>query len=472
MNIRENLVLEKRQDRFFQELIQFIRDQGLLQAHEKIMVAVSGGLDSTVLLHALYRVTRLFEVSLEVAHVDHKTRGPASSREGTWVRVLCERLHLPFHSLKLPEPIEKGSQAQFRDARRSLLLQLAQERKCHKIATAHHATDNVETLLMRMMSGTGSYGLASIRPRSGIYVRPLLWALREDLVDYARNHNLSWIEDPTNQEDYYLRNKIRHELLPKIEAVRESSVKNLSRLALRVGEEESDFETWIQGQFEGPRHVLPLSLIERYPKALQRRFLRIWLDRQGLGQDSQLLEALLQGQERVHPAGSFLRRSDSWIYFNESDFGDSWAQSTSLELGRRFSLGNSVAWSYLPFSKQEGVESHSLSLLANFRSPLDSLKVARRSFCLDIAWSRAPWPVAIGTLGKLTTEARRRVQEVFAKYRIPEGYRKSWPVLVSPEHSDMVIGLVGLEVFEEFRPGTLERRVSIEHLLEDSLKAT
>lgn len=470
MTIRESFEREKKQDRFFQELIQFSRQYKLYNAGEKVLVAASGGLDSSVLLHALYRITRLFGISLEVVHVDHKTRGSASAREGTWVRVLSERLHVPFHALSIEEPLDKANQASFRKARRELLERKARELGCHRIAMAHHATDNVETLLMRMMSGSGVYGLGSIRPITENYIRPLLWATRDDLVNYARIHNLSWIEDPTNQEDNYLRNRIRHDLIPLCDELRQGSLSNLSRLAQRVGDEEEEIEAWVASQFEEPRHVLPIATIEKFPKALQRRFFRVWLDRQGISGDTQLLEALLRGEERVHPAGSFLKRSDSWIYYNEKDFGDGWRDGLEVQISRRVTLGPSIAWSLLPSSSNDGLRSQSLSLLANFRSPLDALKVSKRVFCLDLAWERTPWPLGIGTLGKLGKDSAAQVTAAFNRHRIPDGYRRAWPILVGLEKPEIALGVVGLEVMPDYQAKTLERRVSLEHLLEEYLK--
>jgi tRNA(Ile)-lysidine synthase len=470
MSLRGNFDREKKQDRFFQELINFCRQHKFFQPGEKILVACSGGLDSSVLLHSLFRVTRLFEITLQVAHVDHKTRGAASEREGTWVRVLAERLHLPFHALSLAAPVSSGGQAEFRKQRRAQLESKARELGCQHIALAHHASDNVETLLMRMMSGTGLYGLGSIRPQSGTYVRPLLWATRQDLVDYAKIHNLSWIEDPTNQEDNYLRNRIRHDLIPMCETLRQGSLGNLSKLAQRAGEEESEMEDWVTEQLSGtPAHILPLSALERFPKAIQRRIFRVWLKRQGVGEDVQLLEGLLRGDERVHPAGSFLKRSDSWIFYNEKDFGDVWASEMELVPSRRLTLGSSIAWSFLPCSSRETGRAQTLALLANFRSPMDSLKLGRRVFTLDIAWEKCPWPLGVSSLAKMDREAAALVTEVFLRHRIPEGYRRSWPLLVSLKEPRKVIGVVGVEVLQNYQPKTLERRVSIEHLLDDYL---
>ncbi len=471
MTIRETFDESKSQDRFYQDLLRYIRERNLIEAGEKILVAASGGLDSTVLLHALYRIARLLDIRIEVAHVDHRTRGIASENEGTWVRVLCERLHIPYHSLALPAPLERPSQAAFRQARRRLLQAKAESIGSRSIALAHHATDNVETLLMRMTAGTGIHGLGSIRPREGIYFRPLLWATRMDLVGYAQRHQLSWIEDPTNQELNYLRNRMRAELLPLCEDIREGSLRNLARLAQRMGDEEEEFEAWIQQQFEGPRHILPISLYERWPKALQRRIFRTWVEGLGIVGDAQLIEALLRGQERVHPAGSFLKRSDSWIYFEERDFGESWRDGLEISISKRVNLGGSVAWTYLSPSEAPATSSFRLALLAAFKSPVQVFQTGRKAFSLEIAWEKSPWPLGLRPLHQVEKIHQARAHELLRRYRIPEGYWKNWPLLVGLEDLQVCVGVCGLEIFEEFRPKLLERRISIEHLLEVELKA-
>src|SRR5205809_4748 len=119
------LLLE--QEKLIQESLRFIRKNALVLPGEKILIAVSGGLDSTVLVHLLNRISRLLECSCEVVHVDHGTRLPTSSQEGTWVRVLAERNGLPFHALKLEASPHPRSQNEMRDLRRKKLLNLRQE---------------------------------------------------------------------------------------------------------------------------------------------------------------------------------------------------------------------------------------------------------------------------------------------------------------------------------------------------------
>ncbi|MEO5668125.1 MAG: tRNA lysidine(34) synthetase TilS, partial [Bdellovibrionota bacterium] len=269
------------QHRLIQETIAFIRRRGLVKEGDKVLVAVSGGLDSSVLLHTLARISRVLGIQIEVAHVDHRTRGEASEREAMWVKVLAERLHLKLHALRIMPP-ERTSQDDLRNLRRKALLELAKDLGGCRIATAHHADDNAETFLMRAMSGTGSNGLAGIRPQEGLWIKPLLSATRSDLEDYARTHRLAWVEDPSNERSAYLRNHLRNVLIPQLEETRSGSLRNLARAAERIEEEESAWDSWMETQLEGPRETLSVAWLERWPAPMQRRVLRFWLKRLGL----------------------------------------------------------------------------------------------------------------------------------------------------------------------------------------------
>ena len=294
------------QHRLIQETLGFMRRRALVEGGERVLVAVSGGLDSSVLLHSLSRVARVLGIQIEVAHVDHGTRGEASEREALWVKVLAERLHLKLHPLRLVKP-ERTNQEELRNLRRKALQELAKDIGCVRVATAHHANDNAETFLMRAMSGTGSYGLAGIRPRDGVWIKPLLWATRADLEDYARAHRLAWVEDPSNERSAYLRNHLRNVLIPQLEEIRTGSLKNLARAAERMEEEETSWDLWLETQLDdGPKETLSVAWLERWPVPMQRRVLRFWLKRIGIVSAPALVEALLRGDELVHPLRQFL----------------------------------------------------------------------------------------------------------------------------------------------------------------------
>jgi len=461
MDSSEKQIENPTQHRLIQETIAFVRRRGLVKDGDKVLVAVSGGLDSSVLLHTLARVSRMLGVHVEVAHVDHGTRGEASAREAMWVKVLAERLHLKLHALRIVPP-ERSNQEELRTLRRKALSELAKDLSCQRIATAHHADDNAETFLMRAMSGTGSHGLAGIRPKEGAWIKPLLWATRSELEDYARSHRLAWVEDPSNERGVYLRNHIRNVLIPQLEETRSGALRNLARAAERIEEEESDWDQWMDAQLEGPRETLSVAWLERWPAPLQRRVLRFWLKRLGLVSQPALVEALLKGDELVHPAGSFLRRSDMLIFSSETEFGQLWQEPRALEFSKRASLGASLAWSFLPSSniRQAPVN---LSVMAAFTRPGQRIGAGT----LLLSWERTPWPLVVRAIrpAELT-----RFQSVLKSFGVPKPYWRQWPVLVSQDNPSDVVSIFGLKVLDPYETKGEERSVSIAHFFEESLK--
>lgn len=455
---------EAQQDKFLQETLRFVRKHELIGAGERILLAVSGGLDSSVLAHLMARVARLIDCHCEVVHVDHKKRGLASQQEALWVKVLADRLALPSHSLSLPET-EKTSQADLRALRREALLRLSSEIGATKILTAHHADDNAETFLMRGISGSGVMGLAGISPLDDVWARPLLWATRDEIQDYARQFRLAWVEDPTNARGLYLRNQIRLEGLPVLEKIRRGAVRNLSKVAERIEEEERDWKQWIGDQFEGPSEVLSLAWLEKWPRPLQRRILRAWLARLDLSPDPALVEALLRGDELVHTQGAFLKRSDNWLFSRENEFGSLWSGLEKIEMGRRFLLGSSLAWSFLPASPK-ALKLFELSVNLAFRAPEAASTLHQTGKAIPLAWEKLPSTLALRAKKKSDPAW---VDSLLSKAKIPRPFHKNWPLLVSYENPETIIAVTGLDAHEDFKLSDLGRCVCFESFFEDRL---
>jgi tRNA(Ile)-lysidine synthetase-like protein len=460
--MQEEQVLSVSQSRFIQESIAYIRRREIYVPGDRILVAVSGGLDSSALLHSLARMARVLGVEIEAAHVNHRTRGESSQREAVWVQVLAERLHIKLHSLQLAVS-NKVNQEELRNLRRKALTELARDLRCNKIATAHHGDDNAETFLMRSISGTGTIGLAGMRPSDGLWTKPLLWAQRSDIETYMRENRLAWVEDPSNERTDYLRNHIRHILFPQLEKSRAGAIRNLAKAAERIEEEESSWEAWLSRQLDGPRETLSVAWLERWPVPLQRRVIRYWLtQRLGLSAAPALVDALLRGDELIHPAGSFLRRSDMLVFSRETEFGSLWKEPKLVEFSRRAELGTSMAWSFLPGAPQRH-RLMQLSILAGFTRPGQKLSAGTLCF----SWDRTPWPLVLRTM---TGAELKQHQSLLKAFAVPRPYWKLWPVLASQD-SSKIVALFGLKVLDPYAARGEERSVSISHFFEESLKA-
>lgn len=193
-----------------------IRRHGLLHGGETVLVAVSGGADSAALLDLLHELAPVLRLSLHVAHVHHGLR-PEAEADADFVGRLCERLAVPCHLERVAvrrEPPWEGLEAEARRARYAALLARARAVGAHRVATGHTADDQAETVLMRLLQGTGPRGLAGIAPARGPLIRPLLETRRLEIERHLRQRGLDWVEDPSNRDPRFLRNRIRHEILP------------------------------------------------------------------------------------------------------------------------------------------------------------------------------------------------------------------------------------------------------------------
>jgi tRNA(Ile)-lysidine synthase len=199
-----------------EKFIQFLTQNCHCLADDYYLLAISGGIDSMVMLD-LYRQHGL---KAAIAHCNFQLRGPESDEDENFVRQTALKYKVPFYSERfntLQYSTDKGISIQMaaRELRYEWFNELARDKKIGVIATAHHKDDSVETFLINLSRGTGISGLTGIKPRFGNLVRPLLFASREEIRNFAISRNIVWREDSSNSSVRYIRNKIRHQLLPK-----------------------------------------------------------------------------------------------------------------------------------------------------------------------------------------------------------------------------------------------------------------
>lgn len=218
-------------------------------ARTPVIVAVSGGMDSVTLLHALAQLAPDWRLDLHVAHIDHALR-PTSAADAAFVRDLAAQMQTPFHTVRLDgESLRAdpaGLEAAARHARYRALCAIAcnvtPAGQVPVILVAHHAQDQAETLLLRLVQGSGLTGLAAMRPvtlldaaaltpRPVRVVRPLLAVTRTALADYARRHQLAWREDESNADTTRSRNLLRHAVLPQLAQINPQVIGTLARTA-------------------------------------------------------------------------------------------------------------------------------------------------------------------------------------------------------------------------------------------------
>jgi len=220
----------------------FLRQYEMIQPGDAVVCAVSGGADSMALLWAMYLLKDKLQITLSAAHFNHHLRGEESDRDEAFVKEFCAGYGIAF--VAGGEQVasgEKGLEAAAREARYAFLRTLP-----GKIATAHTADDNAETLLMHLVRGTGLKGLGGIAPVNGALIRPMLTVTREDVLAFLSEYSISYIEDSSNGTDAFLRNRLRHHVMPLLRQENPSLSRNLTAMSLRLRQDAAALDTAAQ----------------------------------------------------------------------------------------------------------------------------------------------------------------------------------------------------------------------------------
>lgn len=193
----------------------FVREQKLFDKNDRVLVALSGGVDSVVLATLMLRSGYTFSV----AHCNFHLRGEESNRDERFVRSWAEKNKIKlfvseFDTYEYMQQKGISLEMAARELRYSMFNNLMTSQGFSLLATAHHADDSAETFFINLLRGTGIAGLHGILPKHDNIVRPLLFAIRKDIFDFAKANNIPFVEDSTNEETQFLRNKIRHRLFP------------------------------------------------------------------------------------------------------------------------------------------------------------------------------------------------------------------------------------------------------------------
>ncbi len=271
---------------FAQRVLQDILRRRLIAPGERVLAAVSGGADSVCLLRTLLELAPAGGWEVCAAHFDHGMR-PDSGEDSRFVSGLCERLRVPLFAGRSGSLGPQASEAEAREERLAFLRGAAREAGCGVIATGHTADDRAETVLLNLLRGTGLRGLRGIAWRSEPFVRPLLGMSRQEVRDRLRELGQEWREDASNRDLRFLRNRLRHSVLPMLEREVSPAVRrSLLRLAAMAEDEEELLERMARDLLEraarsplqeGRFSLHAAALREAHP-ALARRAARLGLE--------------------------------------------------------------------------------------------------------------------------------------------------------------------------------------------------
>jgi tRNA(Ile)-lysidine synthase len=274
----------------FQKIKETIKKHSMLSGEEDVLIALSGGPDSVFLLHVMNNLREELKLNLHALYIDHGLRPEETPLEIEFCRKLCETLSIPFRTKSVDvksfaKEKAMNKQAAARELRYRVFEETAFETKVNKIALGHTADDQAETLLIRLLRGSGPIGLSGIPPVRGIFIRPLIEIQRQEIDGYLKEEKIDFIVDSSNLRKDYLRNKIRLSLIPMMKEVNPNIIETLSRTAAIFREEEKHFDIIVVktlmrliSRKSDSRIELFLVPLEAMDKVILRRVLRRAID--------------------------------------------------------------------------------------------------------------------------------------------------------------------------------------------------
>lgn len=439
--------------------LRFIRQKQLILPGEVVVVAVSGGADSVALLHVLLHLPGC-RLQLVVAHLNHSLRGAESAGDEEFVRVLAEQHQLPCETgrvdvARLAAEMGLSLEEAGREARYAFFARVVKKHAAAVVATAHHQDDQAETVLMRLLRGAAGSGLAGIRPSSGEarVVRPFLCATRQEIESYLAKAGLPWREDESNVDQEFLRNRIRHQLLPLLKDYNPEIVARLNSTAEALAADEALLDGLTCAAFTrcrvagGSGVTLDLPLLQHEPHPLRPRLYRQAI--RGVKGDLQrisfrhlkAIEKLVSGNApngQLHlPAGITVTRSYSRLNFSDEALPERFV-AAEITIG--------TCGSYLlPCGKTLQVEQ--LAAL-----PGDSLLAGEDTIFLDPARVAFPWQVRYFQPGDrfvpLGMSGHKKLKKLFIDRKISPGQRQLTPLLLQAAE---VVWVCGLQLAEKGR---------------------
>ena len=267
------------------EVARFCREEGLFSAGDRVVCALSGGADSMAMLWCLHSLQAELGITVAAAHFNHRLRGAEADRDEAFVRAFCagHGIALTVGSADVAKYAAAHGKS-VEEAARECRYAFLQALPCDKLATAHTADDNAETVLLHLLRGSGLRGLCGIPPRRGGIVRPLLSVTREQVTAFLRAENIAWVEDSTNAEEFCTRNRLRRRVMPELRALSPRFSERLTAQSRLLREEDAYLDSLAAALLREEDGVFACAPLREAPPVLRRRALRL-MTRRVLPQD-------------------------------------------------------------------------------------------------------------------------------------------------------------------------------------------
>jgi tRNA(Ile)-lysidine synthase len=457
---------------FQHKIAKFIKFNRLINEGDTVIVGVSGGADSIALLDVLHSLKEL-RLRLVIAHLDHMLRGSDSNADAVFVRQIAEKCGLPFEmrsvdidrfSKRNKLSLEEGGRA----ARHALFDELSLKYGANVVALGHHADDQAETVLMRLLRGAGATGLCGISPNSERkYVRPFLCVSRKDIEDYLRKRNIPFRTDASNADIRFLRNRIRHELIPYLETYNPSIRDRLAATASILSADEMLLESVTDQAFqrlvtiEYPGVIIDIPALRSEVRGLRLRIYRKAIN----AAKGDLAHITLKHLQRIDDLALSGKPNSDLELPGQLIIAKSYR---TMSITTRIGGGNVEPFEFIVQGPGNwSVPGNRLLRVTMDVPPSDWKEVTPHMAFFDIRKAPFPWIVRTFRTGDRFTPlgmtGTKKIKDFFIDMKIPLKLRRQIPLFLS---NDTVFWIAGLRIAEHARVTAETKDVTAVEILE------
>ncbi len=428
------------------KFLAFIKENQLIEKGDRVLMGVSGGADSVVLLDILSQLQNNLGITAAVAHVNYGLR-KESDRDEKFVQKLAERYKLAYFSRKAK--IAGGNiEEKARETRYSFFNEIANRENFNKIAVAHHKNDLAETFFLNLSRGSGLTGLTSMRPKNGPVIRPLLFISKKEILRYSKNKKLEYVDDVTNKDLSFKRNLIRHKIIPPLEEINPDFVENIAD-EIKDLRKIHDFLTALADKkYKAAAressgcvsfNIQSLAKIDPYlqTEILRKAIRHVKLDLRDISRQN-ILDILnlardTDGSKEIHLPGILIARRiyDKLEITNAAKKLAEKPKSLSIKRGVPIRFGK---WKlFLDDNEKETVQESKYLVHLNIQKELKLLVRCRKP----------------GDRISIGGGHSKRLQDIFVDQKVPRHERKSYPIVVTAE--DKVVWIPGVTLNTAFK---------------------
>lgn len=453
----KNTIVRKAWPPLLHRIVRTIRSRDLLRPGHRVLVAVSGGPDSVALLSLLHHLQVRWSLTVTAVHCNYGLRGRESEEDQEFVEALCRQLGVPLQVRRVnlqARPRRSSVQAVARDLRYQVMKEVGAQDRADRIAVGHTADDQAETVLLWMLRGAGLTGLSGMPAfRDGSIIRPMYDVRRQDIVTYLNEVGVPFRQDSSNLTSRYVRNRIRHEVIPVLQRLAPSSVNALCRLAEVCREDDRYLEQQVSVFLGSMCQSTPSggwamnrSLFRELPQAVQRRMVRDLLqqsDRLSRWPSYKLVDevihmAVAQGpavERTIKQRGCLIAENDEIRFVPLAEAGIGQDRRQVIPPVHRLPVPGRVKWAGTgqTIQVQEQAWDHHGGACGTSCIVVDAGRISQ-PLCVR-TWSPGDrfYPQGMGGHSK-------KLQDYFTDLGIPKAIRSQIPLVVAPEGIVWVVG--------------------------------